>query len=144
MCDLSIIHRDLKLENLLLSQDDVKGDIKIADLGLSRNLTDTAMTATICGTPLYSAPEVLSGDFYNFKADTWSLGAIVYELLIGIPPFNAATIPELRKLQKLGIHYFYNTNLSLDCQDLIKKCLVFNPVERVGIEEILNHPWLIR
>ena len=98
MFDLDIIHRDLNLENLLLTSKDDKAKIKIADLGLSMNLKDSGVTATICGTPLYSAPEVLKGDFYNYKADTWSFGAILYELLVGIPPFNAITVPELKKM----------------------------------------------
>ena len=59
MQELKIIHRDLKLENLLLSAKNEDGNIKIADLGLSRNLDEVPVTATICGTPLYSAPEVL-------------------------------------------------------------------------------------
>ena len=55
-------------------------------------------TATICGTPLYSAPEVLSGEEYNHKADLWSFGAILYELIVGFPPFSAMNVPELRRM----------------------------------------------
>ena len=77
MQDLKIVHRDLKLENLLLSERNFK------DLGLSRNLSEINLTTTICGTPLYSAPEVLSGDYYDFKAVIWSFGSILYELLTG-------------------------------------------------------------
>ena len=62
-------------------------NIKIVDLGLSRNLTDFAMAETICGTPLYCAPEVLIGTAYSYKADIWSLGIILFELLVGIVPF---------------------------------------------------------
>ena len=112
MNDLNIVHRDLKLENLLLSKKGCKGNIKIADLGLSRNLADGSVAVTICGTPLYSAPEVLAGDFYNYKADMWSFGAILYELMTGVAPFNAMTVPELRKMQRVGITFFYNLQIS--------------------------------
>ncbi|XVF14964.1 hypothetical protein REPUB_Repub09cG0106700 [Reevesia pubescens] len=88
-----IIHRDLKPENILLSgsKDDVV--LKIADFGLSRSVDPDQYLQTVCGSPLYMAPEVLQFQRYDEKVmvDMWSLGAILFELLNGYPPFCGRT-----------------------------------------------------
>ncbi|MED6119275.1 hypothetical protein PIB30_010199 [Stylosanthes scabra] len=83
-----IIHRDLKPENILLSKPGEDAVLKIADFGLSRTLLPGEYAETVCGTPLYMAPEVLQFQKYDSKADMWSIGAILFELLNGYPPFN--------------------------------------------------------
>lgn len=80
-----IVYRDLKPENVLL---DDKGHIKITDFGLSKlNLDSNAKTFSFCGTPEYIAPEIIMGKGHSFEVDWWSLGALMYEMLTGRPPF---------------------------------------------------------
>jgi serine/threonine-protein kinase ULK2 len=112
---LGVVHRDLKLANLLLHLPNMEGregeitddwfrrrgnsilredafSVKIADLGFSKIQDDiyTDLNSTYCGTPINMAPEVLSREMYNYKADVWSVGTIVYELLTGYSPFRDA------------------------------------------------------
>ncbi|RKO83686.1 kinase-like domain-containing protein, partial [Blyttiomyces helicus] len=116
----SLIHRDLKPQNLLLCpapQDDPPIRIpsssrsgsssiipalpilKLADFGFARALPSQSLASTLCGSPLYMAPEILRGDRYDAKADLWSLGAILYEMITGRPPFRAKNhIDLLRKI----------------------------------------------
>jgi serine/threonine-protein kinase ULK/ATG1 len=108
---LHVLHRDLKLANVLLHFPDMDGkedminnewlrtvdlktvnfQIKIADLGFSKIQSDPDdLSVTYCGTPINMAPEVLNRGVYNYKADVWSLGTILFELLTGKSPFKAA------------------------------------------------------
>ena len=84
-----IMHRDLKLENLMIDSD---GYLKIIDFGLAKILRPGQLAMTSCGTPAYMAPEVLRGDGYDFTADWWSVGVIMYEMLYGVNPFAARSI----------------------------------------------------
>ncbi|KAF3440547.1 hypothetical protein FNV43_RR18831 [Rhamnella rubrinervis] len=86
-----IIHRDLKPENILLSGSEDDMLLKIADFGLSRSVPPGDYAETVCGSPLYMAPEVLEFQRYDEKVDMWSVGAILFELLNGYPPFHGRT-----------------------------------------------------
>jgi fused len=91
-----IMHRDLKPQNVLVGSG---GIVKLCDFGFARELAASGdMMASIKGTPLYIAPEVFSGLEYGAKADLWSLGVLLYELVEGKPPFYASSIPELMRL----------------------------------------------
>lgn len=83
----NIIYRDLKPENILL---DGHGHIKLIDFGFSKKLNDIKVdkARTNCGTPIYAAPEVLIGTGYNYKADIWSFGILICEILGGFTPFG--------------------------------------------------------
>uniref|UniRef100_A0A2I3GUL9 non-specific serine/threonine protein kinase n=2 Tax=Nomascus leucogenys TaxID=61853 RepID=A0A2I3GUL9_NOMLE len=106
-----IIHRDLKPQNILLSyasrrKSSISGiRIKIADFGFARYLHSNMMAATLCGSPMYMAPEVIMSQHYDAKADLWSIGTVIYQCLVGKPPFQANSPQDLRM--------FYEKNRSL-------------------------------
>uniref|UniRef100_A0A672KBT3 non-specific serine/threonine protein kinase n=1 Tax=Sinocyclocheilus grahami TaxID=75366 RepID=A0A672KBT3_SINGR len=106
-----IIHRDLKPQNILLSYTGRKKSsingirIKIADFGFARYLQSNMMAATLCGSPMYMAPEVIMSQNYDAKADLWSIGTVIYQCLVGKPPFQANSPQDLRM--------FYEKNKTL-------------------------------
>uniref|UniRef100_A0A8C4ERU9 non-specific serine/threonine protein kinase n=1 Tax=Dicentrarchus labrax TaxID=13489 RepID=A0A8C4ERU9_DICLA len=106
-----IIHRDLKPQNILLSyvgrkKSNISGiRIKIADFGFARYLQSNMMAATLCGSPMYMAPEVIMSQNYDAKADLWSIGTVIYQCLVGKPPFQANSPQDLRM--------FYEKNKNL-------------------------------
>lgn len=133
-----IAHRDLKPENLLL---DERSNVKIADFGLSNCMRDGWFLKTSCGSPNYAAPEVISGKLYaGPEVDIWSCGVIVYALLCGALPFDDESIPYLFRKIKGGI-YILPSYLSDSSKDLISKMLVTDPLKRITISGIRNHPW---
>lgn len=138
-CHLNkIAHRDLKPENLLL---DSRDNVKLADFGLSNVMVDGHFLKTSCGSPNYAAPEVISGKLYaGPEVDIWSCGIILYVLLCGKFPFDADNIPSLFKQIKNGI-YTLPTHLSPLARDLIIRILVIDPLIRLTIPQIREHPW---
>lgn len=85
-----ILHRDLKLANLLLSND---MEVKLCDFGLAIQLsTHDERRYSNCGTPNYMAPEIIEGSGYSFEADTWAIGVIIFTLITGVPPFETGSI----------------------------------------------------
>lgn len=133
-----VVHRDLKPENLLL---DSKYNVKIADFGLSNVMRDGHFLKTSCGSPNYAAPEVISGKLYaGPEVDVWSCGVILYALLCGSLPFDDENIPNLFKKIK-GAIYTLPSHLSTGSRDLIPRMLLVDPLKRVTIPEIKQHPW---
>ncbi|KAG4119113.1 hypothetical protein ERO13_D11G058900v2 [Gossypium hirsutum] len=141
-----IIHRDLKPENILLlgSKDDLV--LKIADFGLSRSLDPGNYAQTVCGSPLYMAPEVLQFQSYDEKVDMWSLGAILFELLNGLPPFHGRTSVQLLQNIKsstcLPFSKLILPRLHPDCVDMCSRLLSVNPVDRLSFQEFYQHRFL--
>lgn len=87
-----MLHRDLKPENILFHN----GQLKLADFGLCKGLKpEEHMTKTMLGSPIYMAPEVLKAESYTSKADIWSLGVIIFEMLYGYCPFRSSSIAAL-------------------------------------------------
>ena len=139
----NMLYRDLKPENIMV---DASGHIKLTDFGLSKMFTKTKEKAfTICGTPQYLAPEILSDEGYDNSVDWWSLGCVMYEMLVGRAPFR---IPKGSYLsadlykKKISIPE-YVTN---DAKDLISKLLIPNPKNRLGYgkdgaKNIKEHPY---
>ncbi|CAL9063353.1 unnamed protein product [Musa banksii] len=133
-----VVHRDLKPENVLL---DSKWNVKIADFGLSNVMRDGHFLKTSCGSPNYAAPEVISGKLYaGPEVDVWSCGVILYALLCGTLPFDDENIPNLFKKIKGGI-YTLPSHLSPLARDLIPRMLIVDPMKRITIREIREHPW---
>jgi len=135
-----IVHRDLKPENLLLDGDN---NIKLADFGLSNVAHDGDFLRTSCGSPNYAAPEVISGNLYaGAEVDVWSCGVILYALLCGTLPFDDESIPNLFKKIKSGM-YSLPSHLSQSSRDLILRMLVVDPLKRITIAEVRQHPWFL-
>uniref|UniRef100_A0A671TK05 non-specific serine/threonine protein kinase n=1 Tax=Sparus aurata TaxID=8175 RepID=A0A671TK05_SPAAU len=145
-----ILHRDLKPQNILLCHPEgrrsspINTCIKIADFGFARHLQTNTMAATLCGSPMYMAPEVIMSQHYDAKADLWSIGTIVYQCLTGKAPFHASTPQELR--------LFYETNRTLlpsipketscNLRHLLRGLLQRNHKERISFDEFFHHPFL--
>ncbi|XP_057511828.1 serine/threonine-protein kinase ATG1c-like [Actinidia eriantha] len=141
----NLIHRDLKPQNLLLSTNSDNAVLKIADFGFARSLQPRGLAETLCGSPLYMAPEIMQLQKYDAKADLWSVGAILFQLVTGRTPFTGNNqIQLLQNIMKSTELQFppEKKNLNPDCIDLCRKLLRRNPVERLTFEEFFNHPFL--
>ncbi|XP_022902513.2 serine/threonine-protein kinase fused [Onthophagus taurus] len=134
-----VLHRDLKPQNILL---DVNDTAKLCDFGFARNMsTGTHVLTSIKGTPLYMAPELIEEQPYDHNADLWSLGCIIYELLVGAPPFCTASILHLIRLIKHE-QVQWPTFISESSISFLKGLLQKNPNDRLSWPEILNHPFV--
>ncbi|BDD64040.1 Serine/threonine-protein kinase ulk2 [Monascus purpureus] len=166
--DRNLIHRDIKPQNLLLcpsptsyragaapvvpykgsddSYDPVTGlqslpMLKIADFGFARSLPSTSLAETLCGSPLYMAPEILRYEKYDAKADLWSVGTVLYEMVVGKPPFRASNHVELlRRIEKGGdkIKFPEDNPASEEVKELIRALLKRNPVERMTFRDFFD------
>ncbi|XP_015351521.2 MAP/microtubule affinity-regulating kinase 3 isoform X11 [Marmota marmota marmota] len=134
-----IVHRDLKAENLLLDAD---MNIKIADFGFSNEFTLGSKLDTFCGSPPYAAPELFQGKKYDGpEVDVWSLGVILYTLVSGSLPFDGQNLKELRERVLRG-KYRIPFYMSTDCENLLKRFLVLNPIKRGTLEQIMKDRWI--
>ncbi|XP_062216092.1 serine/threonine-protein kinase ATG1c-like isoform X2 [Phragmites australis] len=142
--DNNVVHRDLKPQNILLVENNENSLLKIADFGFAKFLQPFALAETLCGSPLYMAPEVMQAQKYDAKADLWSVGVILYQLVTGFPPFNGDNQIQLLKniLRSHEIRFPPDCELSHGCIDLCRKLLRLNSVERLTVEEFVNHPFL--
>jgi len=166
----NLIHRDVKPQNLLLipspvflanAGPDVKPFVpsddllvpvvgleslpllKLADFGFARSLPSTSLAETLCGSPLYMAPEILRYEKYDAKADLWSVGTVTYEMMTGKPPFRAANHVELLRKIERGedkIRFPEEVVISDNMKKLIRGLLRRNPVERMGFSDFFGHP----
>jgi serine/threonine protein kinase len=137
----SILHRDLKPANLLLSDDNQT--LKIADFGFARYLEDARMTTTMCGSPLYMAPEVLFGQSYNGKSDLWSVGVILYQCVYGKMPFDGVIdyAQLLQFLRDKTIIHPKNVHISPECIDLLCGLLQKQSRFRLDWDGFFYHRW---
>ena len=134
---MSIVHRDLKCENLLLSG---KMILKISDFGFAREL-DGKNLETYCGSYAYAAPEVILGQPYvGEPADIWSMGVILYAMVVGRLPFKDNDVKTL--LSEISHHITLPSYLTEDIKDLIVRMLTYNPHERATIAQIKCHTWM--
>lgn len=157
----SLVHRDIKPQNLLLcpplhSKQEFKDGgfvglwelplLKIADFGFARFLPSTSMAETLCGSPLYMAPEILRYEKYNAKADLWSVGAVLYEMTVGKPPFRADNhVQLLKNIEKSNdrIKFPSAAQVPESLKRLIRSLLKYNPTERVSFNEFFNDPLIV-
>ena len=143
-----IMHRDLKLENILL---DEQGYLKIIDYGLAKTLPQDNLTKTFCGTPEYLAPEMVMQQGHDFSVDWWALGILIYEMLIGVTPFyNKERRLLLLKIRQSRVVFpdkrKYRIDYSDEFMDIVLKLLDKNRETRLGssandFNDIINHPF---
>ncbi|KAL6651735.1 hypothetical protein ACP70R_010660 [Stipagrostis hirtigluma subsp. patula] len=138
-----VVHRDLKPQNILLSSPDSDAILKISDFGLSRVLRPGEYADTSCGSCLYMAPEVMLFQKYDDKVDMWSVGAILFELLNGYPPFrgrsNVQMLQCINRTTSLPFSKNLMSSLHPDSLDICTRLLPTNPVNRLSFQEFLNH-----
>ena len=138
-----IAHRDLKPENLLLSKNKI---LKIIDFGLSNFYDGTKRLQTPCGSPCYASPEMVKGKRYDgFNIDIWAIGVILFAMLCGYLPFEDDendTDVLFNEIIRNKIDYpYFLSKLSLD---ILQKILVSDPLQRITIDEIKNHPFYLK
>ena len=165
-----LIHRDVKPQNLLLDPSpefyakvspervpyavhersfvpatgvNSLPTLKLADFGFARSLPQTSMAETLCGSPLYMAPEILRYEKYDAKADLWSVGTVLYEMMVGKPPFRAQNhVDLLRKIEKGDdrIRFAEEVVVSNGMKQIIRSLLKRSPVERSSFEAFFKNP----
>tara|TARA_R110002050_G_scaffold84115_2_gene179715 strand:- start:168 stop:1043 length:876 start_codon:yes stop_codon:yes gene_type:complete len=137
-----VIHRDLKLGNLLIND---AMQIKLGDFGLATKLeSDDERRRTVCGTPNYIAPEIINkeSDGHTFPVDVWSVGCIIFTMLVGKPPFQSSQIKDTySKIRTSSYQWPSFLHPSKDVQDLVKSMLHVNADARPSISDILRHPF---
>lgn len=136
----NIIHRDIKPENILVGENDL---LKLCDFGWAKELT-VNNRSTFCGTVEYMAPEIVGSEKYDYSVDVWSLGILLYELLMGHSPFKSKK--ERNIMIKIKLHdlvFDKDKPLSQDCINLIKGLLDMNPSNRLKLKDIFEHPFVI-
>ena len=139
-----VIHRDIKLGNLFLSE---KMEIKLGDFGLATKLEfDGERKRTICGTPNYIAPEILDGSQgHSYEVDTWSLGVLIYTMLIGKPPFETNDVKLTYRRIKMNAYSFpEGVQISKEARDVISDILINDPASRPSLDDLLAHPFMCK
>ena len=133
-----IIHRDIKPENVLMDEND---RAILTDFGWSNYLNDSEKRNTICGTPIYLAPEMINSKGHNEKVDIWCIGVLLFELITGKVPFRGKDIDTL-KYNIRTMKIAWPSDINNEAKDLISKMLKYNPNDRLTHEEILNHTFI--
>ena len=135
-----IVHRDIKLENILL---DLNNIVKICDFGVGKITEKGHKLLDQCGTPVYMAPEIIQGDGYEgFPVDIWSAGVALYIMLSGNIPFNRDKTHDLQSAI-INLPYKKIDDISDSANDLLKNILEKDPTKRLTPDQILEHPWML-
>ncbi len=134
-----IMHRDIKPENILV---DACDDVKIADFGWSVHAPHDRRS-TLCGTLDYLPPEMIEGQPHTHAVDLWSIGILLYEFLVGTPPFEAPT--HRATYQRIAnVDLRFPSHVPNDARDLIARLLVKDPEQRLTLGAIPDHPFITR
>ena len=133
-----IIHRDIKPENVLLKSG---MQAKLTDFGWSNYLKLGHKRQTVCGTPIYLAPEMINNTGHDERVDIWCIGILLFELLTGNQPWSGSDIQTIKKnISRLNINW--PQNIDRTAADLITRILKYNPDERISLRNMLNHPFI--
>eukprot|EP00758_Cryptobia_borreli_P001280 Tbor_TRINITY_DN2094_c0_g1::TRINITY_DN2094_c0_g1_i1::g.12139::m.12139/K06631/PLK1; polo-like kinase 1 len=137
-----VLHRDLKLGNMMM---DENMNVKIGDFGLAAELQfDGERKRTVCGTPNYIAPEILEGarNGHSFEVDVWSLGVILYTLLVGEPPFQTNDVKATyNRIKQCQFHFPSNLTISNSGKELVHMMLQSRPEKRPSLVQVRQHPF---
>jgi polo-like kinase 1 len=136
-----VIHRDLKLGNLFISND---MQLKLGDFGLATKVEFIGeRRRTVCGTPNYIAPEILEGTHgHSFEVDIWALGVVMYTLLIGKPPFEASNIKSTyKRIRSCSYTFPDDVEICEEARTLITDILQLNPLKRPSLDDILKYDY---
>lgn len=136
----NLIHRDLKPQNLLLSSREEGAVLKIGDFGFARYMQERDMAETLCGSPLYMAPEILRFHKYDAKADLWSVGTIAFELVTGKPPFSGGN--HIQLLRNIDSNPPVYPSCSSELLRLLQGLLQRDPKLRICFSDFFSHPFL--
>ena len=135
-----IIHRDIKPENILINNE-MKA--KLTDFGWSNYLDTFSKRTTMCGTPVYLAPELVNNTGHDHRVDIWCIGVLMFELLTGHPPWMGEDVQTLKyNISRMKINW--QKHMDPDAVDLIKKILRYNPEERISLRTMLMHPFFTK
>ena len=135
-----IIHRDIKPENVLLAE---KLTAKLTDFGWSNYIQEDEKRTTVCGTPIYLAPEIIKEQGHDEKVDIWCIGVLLFELATGTVPFPGNDIETLESnILKLKIQW--PKDINIEAKNLISKILKLDPNARISLPEMLNHHFITK
>ena len=138
--DNNIVHRDLKPHNILINKQ--SKIIKICDFGFAKEFKDTLMCDTVCGSPLYMAPELLQNQKYNIKSDIWSIGIIMYEIVMKDHPFKSNNISDLIHKINNNKPILNSSKFSYECKELINNLLIVDYNKRLDWHELFTNKWI--
>jgi hypothetical protein len=152
LADKKILHRDIKPANILFKREDNEIVLKLADFGFSKyfdinfeediNPKDM-MTMTVCGSPIYMAPEMILNKKPSIKSDLWSFGVVMYEMLYGFNPYNSPTTCDMLAKRMINQTIEYEKIFCEDCIILLKSLLTVEPEKRIGWKDFFKCKWFI-
>eukprot|EP01129_Flabellula_baltica_P002041 TRINITY_DN11901_c0_g1_i1.p1 TRINITY_DN11901_c0_g1~~TRINITY_DN11901_c0_g1_i1.p1 ORF type:complete len:372 (+),score=64.18 TRINITY_DN11901_c0_g1_i1:116-1117(+) len=141
---LDFIHGDLNSSNIMLDID--TGSVKLVDFKYSQNVSNVPLATTI-GTDFWMAPELIQHEEYSFSVDIWSIGVLLIEMLTGHPPYHESWFLCMYKVGTEGLLPYIESDLkdiamSEDCENFLKYCLGYDPIQRQSIDPLLYHPFV--
>lgn len=138
----NIMHRDISMSNLLLT---ASMHIRISDFGLATQIngSNANTNSTLCGTPNYISPEVASRSSHGLKTDVWSLGCLLFTILVGRPPFDTNGVKSTLTQVVMG-NYTIPEHISTEARDLLQRLLCKDPIKRLEIHQVMSHPFMLK